>query len=82
MKAREAARRDYVMAYPGETVDQVTRKMIRQNAESVVVVERNGVPKPIGVASVADILRLRRWVMEEEDTVAGGLDPQAAAKAS
>ena len=82
MKAREAARRDYVTAYPGETVDQVTRKMIRQNAESVVVVERNGVPKPIGVASAADILRLRRWVMEEEDTVTGGLDPQAAAKAS
>jgi CIC family chloride channel protein len=64
--ARELARRDYVLAYPGQSVDEVTREMIRRNAENVVVIEQDGVMKPMGVARAADILRLRRWVMEEE----------------
>jgi hypothetical protein len=33
---------------------------------SIVVVEGNGLLKPIGVARATDILRLRRWVIEEE----------------
>ena len=65
-KARDIARQDYVTAYPGETVDSVTRRMIARNAENVVVLGHNGVRKPIGVARAADILRLRRWLMEEE----------------
>jgi chloride channel protein, CIC family len=64
--ARDLARRDYVIAYPGETVDLVTRRMISRDAETVIVVNGNGASKPIGVARAADILRLRRWVMEEE----------------
>jgi CIC family chloride channel protein len=64
--ARDIARQDYVLARRGETVDQVTRRMLLRNAENVVVVEANGANRPVGVARAADILRLRRWVLEEE----------------
>jgi len=40
--------------------------MLAREAESVVVVEGDGVSKPIGIARAVDILRLRRWVLEEE----------------
>jgi hypothetical protein len=40
--------------------------MVIHNVENIVVVEGNGLLKPIGVARAADILRLRRWVIEEE----------------
>jgi H+/Cl- antiporter ClcA len=63
---REIMRQDYVVARPGETVDEVTRDMVIHNVENIVVVEGNGLLKPIGVARAADILRLRRWVIEEE----------------
>jgi H+/Cl- antiporter ClcA/predicted transcriptional regulator len=63
-KVGEIMRQDYVAARPGETVDEVTRDMVIHNVENIVVVEGNG--KPIGVARAADILRLRRWVIEEE----------------
>jgi H+/Cl- antiporter ClcA len=66
LKIRDITRHDYVMARPGQTVDEVTREMVRLNAESVVVVEQDGKAIPIGVARAADILRLRRWIMEEE----------------
>ncbi|PYV28926.1 MAG: hypothetical protein DMG24_00715 [Acidobacteria bacterium] len=66
VRAREIARQNYVVAFPGETVDKVTREMLTHDAENVVVVEGDGVPKPIGIARAADILRLRRWVLEEE----------------
>ena len=66
VRARDIARQDYVLARREETVDQVTRRMLLRNAENVVVVEGNGVTRPIGVARAADILRLRRWVLEEE----------------
>jgi chloride channel protein, CIC family len=82
VKARDVARQDYVVAHPGETVDQVTRRMISQNAENVVVVDGNGTSKPIGVARAADILRLRRWVMEEEGHAAQALAVHAASKTS
>lgn len=65
-KAREIARQDYVIAYPGQTVDKVSREMLLKNVENVVVVEWNGFPKPIGIARANDILRLRRWLVEEE----------------
>ena len=66
-RMRELARRDFVLAFPGESVDQVHRDMMLRNTESVVVVDSNGVPrKPIGVARANDILQLRRWLMEEE----------------
>jgi hypothetical protein len=47
----------------------------------VVVVEGGGQGKPIGVARAADILRLRRWVIEEEGyqpRADRGEDPAAA----
>jgi hypothetical protein len=47
-------------------VDEVSRDMVVHNVENIVVVEGNGLLKPIGVARAADILRLRRWVIEEE----------------
>ncbi|HKS97301.1 MAG TPA: chloride channel protein [Terriglobia bacterium] len=66
MTVRQLARQGYILAYRGETVDKVTREMLRREAENVVVVESNGVSKPIGIATAADILKLRRWVLEEE----------------
>jgi chloride channel protein, CIC family len=66
MTVRQIARQGYILAYRGETVDKVTREMLRREAENVVVVESNGVSKPIGIATAADILKLRRWVLEEE----------------
>jgi CIC family chloride channel protein len=66
LKVRDIARQDYVLARPGQTVDEVTKEMILRNAENVVVVEQDGKTAPIGVARAADILRLRRWTVEEE----------------
>jgi chloride channel protein, CIC family len=63
---RELARRDYVLAWPGELVDRVHRDMMLKNTENVVVVEAAGIRKPIGIARANDILQLRRWLMEEE----------------
>lgn len=65
-RVREIARQDYVVARPGETVDVVTRRMLARNAENVVVVEDHNSLKPVGVVRAADILRLRRWAIEEE----------------
>src|SRR6185437_8398546 len=65
-KMRELARQDYVLAYPGESVDQVHRDMMLKNIEDVVVVESSGARLPIGIARANDILQLRRWLMEEE----------------
>ena len=65
-QVREIMRQDYIVAHPGETVDEVSRDMVVHNVENIVVVEGNGLLKPIGVARAADILRLRRWVIEEE----------------
>jgi len=63
---RELARRDFVLAFPGESVDQVHRDMMLKNTENVVVVQSAGARKPIGIARANDILQLRRWLMEEE----------------
>lgn len=65
-KIRDLARKDYVLAHPGDTVDEVSRAMLLRNAENVIVVEQDGAMKPVGVARAADILRLRRWTLEEE----------------
>jgi H+/Cl- antiporter ClcA/predicted transcriptional regulator len=66
LKVQDIARQDYVLARPGQTVDEVTREMVLHNAESVVVVEPDEKATPIGVARAADILQLRRWIVEEE----------------
>ncbi len=63
---RELARRDFVLAFPGESVDQVHRDMMLKNTENVVVVQSAGARKPIGIARANDLLQLRRWLMEEE----------------
>ncbi len=63
-KIRSILRQDYIVAHVGETVDEVTRDMVIHDVENIVVVEKDG--KPIGVARAADILRLRRWAIEEE----------------
>jgi CIC family chloride channel protein len=65
-KLREIARRDYVIAYPGELIDRVHREMMLKNTENVIVVEPGNARKPIGIARANDILKLRRWLMEEE----------------
>jgi CBS domain-containing protein len=65
-KMRELVRQDYVLAYPGESVDQVHRDMMLKNVENVVVVESSRVLKPVGIARANDILQLRRWLLEEE----------------
>ena len=66
LKVQDIARQDYIMARRGQTVDEVTRDMVLHNAENVVVVEQDGKATPIGMARAADILRLRRWIVEEE----------------
>jgi H+/Cl- antiporter ClcA/CBS domain-containing protein len=66
LKVQDIARQDYLVARPGQTVDEVTREMVLRNAENVVVVEEDGKARPIGVARAADILSLRRWIVEEE----------------
>jgi CBS domain-containing protein len=66
VRERDVARRDYVVAHLGETVDEVTRQMLTHNVENVVVVQGKDGLKPIGIARAADILRLRRWIIEEE----------------
>jgi predicted transcriptional regulator len=63
-KMRELARRDYVVAYAGEPVDQVHREMMLKNVENIVVKGRDH--QLIGIARANDILHLRRWLMEEE----------------
>ena len=65
-KMRELARKDFVLAYPGELVDRVSRDMLLQDVENVVIVEPNGISKPIGIARANDILQLRRWLVDEE----------------
>lgn len=65
-KARDIAHQKYVVAHVGDTVDEVTRVMLTRQAENVVVVEDGIHSKPIGVVRAADILRLRRWTIEEE----------------
>ena len=65
-KMRELARQDYVLAYPGESVDRVHRDMMLKNIENVVVIDSSGERKPIGIARANDILQLRRWLMEED----------------
>jgi chloride channel protein, CIC family len=65
LKIQDIVSQNFVLAHPGQIVDQVARQMITQNAEHVVVVEADG-RKPVGVARSSDILRLRRWLVEEE----------------
>lgn len=63
---QELARQDYVVAYPGESVDQVHRSMMLKDVENVVVVQSRQTMKVLGVVRANDILQLRRWLLEEE----------------
>ncbi len=63
---RGLARQDYVLAFPGDSVDRVHREMMRKNVENVVVVESSRSHTPVGLARANDILALRRWLLEEE----------------
>jgi predicted transcriptional regulator len=63
---RELARQDYVLAYPGESVDQVHRSMMLKDVENVVVVQSRQTMNVVGVVRANDILQLRRWLLEEE----------------
>ncbi len=65
-RMRELARQDYVIAYPGESVDRVQRDMMLKNVENVVVVKPGDGLKPVGIVRANDILHLRRWLLEEE----------------
>jgi len=65
-QVRGIMRHDYIAAHVGEAVDEVTRRMVIEDVENIVVVEGDGMLKPVGVVRAADILRLRRWVIEEE----------------
>jgi len=78
-RAKEVARQDYVLAYPEEPVDKVSREMLTKNVENVIVVEHGAVLKPIGIARAADILHLRRWLMDEEGSGQGSFDSQREA---
>ncbi len=66
LRVRDVARQDYVVARRGESVRLVIGEMEAHNTENVVVVDRDGNTTPIGVARAADILRLSRWITEEE----------------
>ncbi len=64
-----------MIAYPGELIDRVSRDMLLQNVENIVIVEPNGVTKPIGIARANDILQLRRWLVAEESRdLPGGVE--------
>jgi H+/Cl- antiporter ClcA len=63
---QELARQDYVLAYPGESVDQVHRSMMLKDVENVVVVQSRQTMNVVGVVRANDILQLRRWLLEEE----------------
>jgi len=80
-KVAEIAHQNFVVAHLGETVDEVTRLMLTRQAENVVVVEHGDHSKPIGVARAADILRLRRWTIEEESGESHGSSTESAAPA-
>jgi len=63
---RELAHQDFVLAFPGETVDRVHRNMMLKNVENVVVVKSSRNLKPVGIVRANDILQLRRWLLVEE----------------
>lgn len=63
---KELAHQDYVLAFPGESVDRVHRDMMLKNVENVVVVESSRDLRPVGIVRANDILQLRRWLLEEE----------------
>jgi hypothetical protein len=53
-----------VLARREEAVNEVTRRMLLRNSENIVVMEGNGVTRPLGVVHAADIQQLRRRVLE------------------
>lgn len=63
---KELSHQDYVLAFPGESVDRVQRHMMIKNVENVVVVKSSGDQQPVGIVRANDILQLRRWLLVEE----------------
>lgn len=57
---RVLARQDYVIAYPGESVDWSHRDMMLKYVECIVVVESRWPMEPIAAVRANGILRLRR----------------------
>jgi CBS domain-containing protein len=64
---KELAHQDYVVAFPGDSVDRVHRNMMLKNVENVVVLESKKSQKPVGIVRANHILELRRWLLEEEE---------------
>ena len=63
---KELVHQDYVLAFPGESVDRVHRNMMLKNVENVVVVKSRRDLRPVGIVRANDILQLRRWLLVEE----------------
>lgn len=63
---KELVHQDYVLAYPGDSVDRVHRNMMLKNVENVVVVKSMRDLRPVGIVRANDILQLRRWLLVEE----------------
>jgi CIC family chloride channel protein len=63
---KELVHQDYVLAFPGDSVDGVHRNMMLKNVENVVVVKSIRDLRPVGIVRANDILELRRWLLVEE----------------
>ena len=63
---KELVHQDYVLAFPGDSVDRVHRNMMLKNVENVVVVKSIRDLRPVGIVRANDILQLRRWLLVEE----------------
>ena len=59
-------RPDPVVAYPDETLRMVVTRMAETGFTRLPVVQRDGLPRPLGVISLTDMLRARARLVEEE----------------
>jgi CBS domain-containing protein len=60
-------RSDPVVAYPDETLRVVVHRMAETGLTRLPVVQRDGMPRPVGVISLTDMLRARKRLEEEEN---------------
>jgi len=60
-------RSDAVVAYPDETLRVVVQRMAETGLTRLPVVQRDGMPRPVGVISLTDMLRVRARLGEEEE---------------
>ncbi|MGH9377681.1 MAG: chloride channel protein [Terriglobia bacterium] len=61
----DVARYDYVLAEPGERVEDVAQKMLFGRVSNTVVVEDMNRLKPLGVVRATDLLRLQRGLRDK-----------------